>query len=731
MEVKNSSNLIFDETTTIKFNDVEEEELSDGSVVNHVSAVTKVAKSTENAIVIKNTGLFVDRSPEIEIEDTLTGHLFYEALGETLEFMYNSGQVFSHNTNSWSKIYSTAEANAWYFDNNLGSFVQPRNTNYLTGFVSKSVFRTYTHQCIIRSSNNDDDVNGLVICYKEDDEGKPHNLCCVVERGNDFGYQYALLYDYGLPDQTLLYRQGNTSLGNATLPRTGGWSNNYITMRVEKAGNEIICCVSPWNSTVLNEATTIQIDLLDYAWGELFLGRVHYGYCNWSQAYSYFTDIQFNGKGPLKCDVILSNKEGNCLQIMDDGLYCNIEGIVSDATKISEKERNALKKEEDGLFVQDKEFKDTTTVKFIDNGTTVKANVKIDGSEENSIVIKSGGLFVDKSVEIDTEDTFSGHLYYEGKGETLRNMYDKGNKFSHDGSWNKIANTYENDTWYFNNEKQSFVQTENTSTFVGFVSTLKYKTYTHQCILRSDNDDNDLNGLVIAYCEDAEGKPHNLCCVVGRGTDFWQYALVYDCGLPDQEVVAMNGNTDAGNSTLPVCNSGWTGHSIMMSVEKTGNQVSCAVSKWDLNYIDTTTTITINLRDYAWGAQFLDRVQYGYCNWSQSDSYWTDIIFNGKGPLKCDVILSPDEGNKLEIRNNGLYCGDGGEADKVKISAQEGNKIEQREDGIYVGGSESVKISSKSGNLLTQKEDGLYVGEEIIDMSAAIAEDVAELNRGD
>ena len=237
--------------------------------------------------------------------------------------------------------------------------------------------------------------------------------------------------------------------------------------------------------------------------------------------------------------------------------------------------------------------------------------------------------------------------------------------------------------------------------------------------------------ILIAYCEDAEGKPHNLCCVVGRGTDFWQYALVYDCGLPDQEVVAMNGNTDAGNSTLPVCNSGWTGHSIMMSVEKTGNQVSCAVSKWDLNYIDTTTTITINLRDYAWGAQFLDRVQYGYCNWSQSDSYWTDIIFNGKGPLKCDVILSPDEGNKLEIRNNGLYCGDGGEADKVKISAQEGNKIEQKEDGIYVGGSESVKISSKSGNLLTQKEDGLYVGEEIIDMSAAITEDVAELNRGD
>ena len=283
-----------------------------------LTANVKIFNSEDNAIQERITGLFVDKYPEVEVQDTKSIHLYVEGSGETLESMYKHGNVFSHNGGT-NNISSSSEALAWYFDSNLGSFVQPLNTATFTGFVSDIKYRTYTHRATLRSDDGDNDANGLVIAYTKDDDGNPHTLSCIINKGGEShagAFYYALVYNRNLSGEQIV-KIGTMSSGHSS----GGWSGNYITMEVAKAGNAVECSISNWNSLIINPGTVINIDLNDYSWGHYFTDKVQYGYCNQSQAGSYFTNIHFEGKGPLKANAIISSAEGNGLELREDGLY--------------------------------------------------------------------------------------------------------------------------------------------------------------------------------------------------------------------------------------------------------------------------------------------------------------------------------------------------------------------------------------------------------------------------
>lgn len=306
-----------------------------------LSADIKIVDSTDNAIEVYASGLFVDKYPDIWTEDTETIHLYMSGKGMTLKEMYKEGQVFSHG-GSWNNISNTSEANAWYFDDSLDSFVQPKNTNTFTGFVSnnKYKYRTYNHQVRLRSTNSDDDVNGLIIGYVIDELGHPHTLSAWVSKGmNGDTPSFQIWYDYCLPDAQCLYSKSNYPLRYSSYK---GWNqaSNGIMMKVNKHGNTFDVTVGDWNSNSLNPSSTVEINLLDYTWGDLFSGAVQYGYCNYSQANSFFTDIIFAGKGPLKADVKVSPDEDNALEIRPNGLYCGGGpggvGGTSNALKITQ-----------------------------------------------------------------------------------------------------------------------------------------------------------------------------------------------------------------------------------------------------------------------------------------------------------------------------------------------------------------------------------------------------------
>ena len=126
-------------------------------------------------------------------------------------------------------------------------------------------------------------------------------------------------------------------------------------------------------------------------------------------------------------------------------------------------------------IILNEEDTESIDLEYTEAGSVLKAYVKVFDSEDNAIQVKKTGLFVDKYPDIETEDTDSVHLYQEGKGETLLQMYQGGNVFSHNGGTNNIANSSEANAWYFDNSLGSFVQPQNTTTFTGFVSSIKYK----------------------------------------------------------------------------------------------------------------------------------------------------------------------------------------------------------------------------------------------------------------
>ena len=321
-------------------------------------------------------------------------------------------------------------------------------------------------------------------------------------------------------------------------------------------------------------------------------------------------------------------------------------------------------------------YEDSRSIHFSIDNTKLTADVKIFNSEDNAIQEKATGLFVDKYPEVETQDTQSVHLYTEGSGETLELMYNNGNRFSHNGGTNNISDASEASAWYFDSKLGSFVQPLNTNTFNGFVSSIKYRTYTHKATFRSSDGDNDANGLVVAYVKDSNGNPHTLSCIINKGGEShsgpFYYALVYNKSLSGEQIIKV-GTMGSGHSS-----GGWDGSYITMEVSKAGSTVQCSISNWNSLTINPNTLIEINLNDYSWGHYFIDRVQYGYCNQSQAHSYFTNITFQGKGPLKASVMISSDKGNGLELREDGLY-----HKNTSILSPDEGNSLELRENGLY------------------------------------------------
>ena len=305
------------------------------------------------------------------------------------------------------------------------------------------------------------------------------------------------------------------------------------------------------------------------------------------------------------------------------------------------------------------------TLNYDKDTKTLTGNVNIFNSEDNALEIKTTVLYVYKYIDIDTEDTATIHLTTEGKGETLKTMYQSGTRFAHNGSWANIANASEANAWYFDNSLDSFVQPQNTTTFTGFVSTVRYRTYTHRATLRSTDSDNDGNGLIIAYAVDENGNPHTLSVIINKGGEShagsFYYALVYDKSLPDQQVLFTKGNKTGGTIPGNHNTGGWSGASITLEVNKAGSTITCAASNYNSTEINPNTLIEIDLDNYSWGHLFRGKVQYGYCNQSQAKSFFQNIYFSGKGPLKATALLSAEQGNGLIIKNDGLYVNENNE----------------------------------------------------------------------
>ena len=335
-------------------------------------------KNDSNAIQLLAEGLYV---PKTTTEDSNTITWSIKSLGETLEQIYQDGIKFSHKSNSWSNVNSATEANAWYWDDTKQSFVQPKNTATFTGFVTQNFYDYYTHTATLRSTDTDNDVNGLVIGFVFDENNHPHTLSIVVNKQDGIANSWKMIYDYMLPDEQVLFNIGNNP-GGGVQPSgysSGGWNkiSNGITIQVTKYKNLVTAICSNWNSKDLNENTKISINLNDYSWGYLFQGPVRYGYCNLSQAYSFFQDIEFISENQatsssLVASVKISKEDNNGIVEKKDGIYY-------EKFNISKENGNILQKKTDGYFVQGPSKKSDNAIELLDDGFYVRthSNIKL------------------------------------------------------------------------------------------------------------------------------------------------------------------------------------------------------------------------------------------------------------------------------------------------------------------------------------------------------------------
>ena len=333
-------------------------------------------RNDSNAIQLLAEGLYV---PKTMTEDSNTITWSIKSLGETLEQIYQDGIKFSHKSNSWSNVNSATEANAWYWDNTKQSFVQPKNTATFTGFVTQNFYDYYTHTATLRSTDTDNDVNGLVIGFVFDENNHPHTLSIVVNKQDGIANSWKMIYDYMLPDEQMLFNIGNNP-GGGVQPSgysSKGWNgiSNGITVQVTKYKNLVTAICSNWNSKDLNENTKISIDLNDYSWGYLFQGPVRYGYCNFSQAYSFFQDIEFISKNQaisssLVASVKISEEDNNGIVEKEDGIYY-------EKFNISKENGNILQKKTDGYFIQGPSKQPDNAIELLDDGYYVRTHSNI------------------------------------------------------------------------------------------------------------------------------------------------------------------------------------------------------------------------------------------------------------------------------------------------------------------------------------------------------------------
>lgn len=217
--------------------------------------------------------------------------------GLTLLQMYKKGKRFSCNPSSTSMNVDKTEEDAWTYDKDKSTFITSVNSSNFNGFVSDDIHVAgYTHEATIKSDNADDDLNGLIVGYEYDDIGEPHTLSFVVTRGGLGLIGYSLIYDFNRATQKILKSYSCSQSIDPSFNTHKNWNEfeNGIRLHVEKYNNKVTCKASMWNDTTIwNDNTLIEFDLDSDDDTKIFSKEVYYGYCNYSQAESYYQDIDF------------------------------------------------------------------------------------------------------------------------------------------------------------------------------------------------------------------------------------------------------------------------------------------------------------------------------------------------------------------------------------------------------------------------------------------------------
>jgi len=208
-------------------------------------------------------------------------------------------------------------------------------------------------------------------------------------------------------------------------------------------------------------------------------------------------------------------------------------------------------------------------------------------------------------------------------------------------------------TWTYNSGLDSIYQSSNSECPTGFVSKEKLNNFTLEATLKSDNYDDDSNGIIIAFVRDEVNKQnHYLTAYVTNGgtattqdhvTYNKKFSLVYDIStaysdatgnwvtLHNRMWVIGTRDYDGVNPTASfIPGEGWQKSGpCRVKVVRNGDNITCYCTNWnDLeNY--NSNPIVIDLNSDSRLSIFKGNQSYGVMTYSQASSYYKDIVLTG------------------------------------------------------------------------------------------------------
>jgi hypothetical protein len=202
--------------------------------------------------------------------------------------------------------------------------------------------------------------------------------------------------------------------------------------------------------------------------------------------------------------------------------------------------------------------------------------------------------------------------------------------------------------WVWDAAKQAAVMPLNTGGWVGFVSPDLVDNYVLDVVIKSDNADDDNNGLILAFNRVASVN-NRLIINAQRGGGLnptFSHGVYVNTTLP---AIAQS---DFAGHQAPNAGDGWSGRFTRIRVTRTGDNFKVECSPWNSMLFDPAGTFTFTLNDRPDLAQFKGRKAYGLINQSQSQTYFTTLSF--KGGQLYDIVVDASS-NKVYRYSNGAW----------------------------------------------------------------------------
>lgn len=225
---------------------------------------------------------------------------------ETWETIFNTWKRFSHGNGKTDQGPATypsipSELSSWQYVSSTQNVKSTINSASYLGFVSPSVYTRYNFEIQCLSSDEDNDMNGIVIAFTELD-GREYTLTAVrvlLPEGHTLpeagASPWAIVYNYHQPDQKIITQSTHA------FTTAGGWSSypSGIKIKVMRDGNIIRADTSDFADTTNAYVSELTVDLTQDPLLEKFIKPCACGYGNQSQNASSFVTIQFSGTNTI------------------------------------------------------------------------------------------------------------------------------------------------------------------------------------------------------------------------------------------------------------------------------------------------------------------------------------------------------------------------------------------------------------------------------------------------